>query len=508
MSRGLHGSSRCLRAGADQDITRISSDVMALVLLLTSVPVRMAPVRILSPGSPPVHLQKLSSASHPQMMAQSDESEFDLGAEQWDLLEGRAFKRETLLKYGLTNRVEQLRLLFFASSAVVGATFPWLASELFFTSANTVDMSVIAASAASAIGFGLFTVGEKKSRGRKLLRIERELAVSKLSVWQPNNPLGAQGRSSVEALQGKRRVLAICAPPAVLTSAIESIAVYRRRLGEAGVVLVAIAPPGDDSSAAAAAWEAASTVAEREGWLWQPTSAREWHAYFVELLGSRASLDGGAFFALSLRGKSVGSGLGVPPWDELLGTRLPPLGALSPDAAADEAASPSERSVLAAQEKLYDAITSADAEAVRALCVSEDDAEVSALQQAGRLDSWSVVLQGSATVGMRLASQDARVSADGLEAWSTGLEFPTAGGSVAAASASVTGSLLCTQRWVNVAQGAAAQEPEWRLAQHRTIPFAEGFDAPACLRCDRRGCVALQRVGARGAPGMPGDGRS
>ena len=186
------------------------------------------------------------------------------------------------------------------------------------------------------------------------------------------------------------------------------------------------------------------------GRLWQPTSAREWHAYFLELLGSRASLDGGAFFALSLRGKSVGSGLGVPPWDELLGTRLPPLGALSPDAAADEAASPSERSVLAAQERLYDAITSADAEAVRALCVSEDDAEVSALQQAGRLDSWSVVLQGSASrhaVGFPGRARECGRA----RAWSTGLEFPTAGGSAAPASASVTGSLLCTQRWVNVA---------------------------------------------------------
>ena len=33
-------------------------------------------------------------------------------------------------------------------------------------------------------------------------------------------------------------------------------------------------------------------------------------------------------------------------------------------------------------------------------------------------------------------------------------------------------------------------------------------DAGAALRCDRRGCVGLERSGLRGAPGMPGDGMS
>ena len=54
-------------------------------------------------------------------------------------------------------------------------------------------------------------------------------------------------------------------------------------------------------------------------------------------------------FGLSLKGRSVGSGLGVPPWDELLGTCLPPLERLSPDTPADAAASAAERSVLEAQ---------------------------------------------------------------------------------------------------------------------------------------------------------------
>ena len=92
---------------------------------------------------------------------------------------------------------------------------------------------------------------------------------------------------------------------------------------------------------------------------------------------------------------------------------------------------------------------------------------------------------------MRLSSQDATVA--GETAFSTGLEFP-AGGKGA--------SLLCTQRW------ARDQAGGWRLAQHRTIPYMVETDAGAALRCDRRGCVALQRTGLRGAPGMPGDGMS
>ena len=64
-------------------------------------------------------------------------------------------------------------------------------------------------------------------------------------------------------------------------------------------------------------------------------------------------------------------------------------------------------------------------------------------------------------------------------------------------------SLLCTQRWRRAGSSGA-----WRLAQHRTIPYTPDLDAPACLRCDHRGCVALVREGLAGPPGMPGDGRA
>jgi hypothetical protein len=118
----------------------------------------------------------------------------------------------------------------------------------------------------------------------------------------------------------------------------------------------------------------------------------------------------------------------------------------------------------------------------------EDDDEVSTLALTGRLDGWPIVLKYDATVGMQLALQEVYVEGD--EAYTTAIEFPSAGG-----------SLLCTQRWVR-------REGAWRVAQHRTIPYSEDRDAAACLRCDHRGCVALERLGAKGPSGMPGDGKA
>ena len=148
------------------------------------------------------------------------------------------------------------------------------------------------------------------------------------------------------------------------------------------------------------------------------------------------------------------------------------------------------------QARLYEALTSANDGAVVEICDVEDDEEVTALAAAGRLDPWSTVLRDGATLGLTLSGQDALIGLGAREAWSTGIETPASGG----------GTLLCTQRWVNAAP--ADTPPVWRLAQHRTIPFVADVDAAAVLRCDRRGCCALQRAGQTGPAGFPGDGRA
>lgn len=171
-------------------------------------------------------------------------------------------------------------------------------------------------------------------------------------------------------------------------------------------------------------------------------------------------------------------------------------------------------SLLGAQAALYTALGAADAAAVAAMCAARDDEEVSSLAARGRLDPWPAVLADGATAGLVLSGADATLVEGGQEAFSTGIELLASGE-----------TLLCTQRWGSRGAAAAAvtagqaagqaavagearPDLQWRLLQHRTIPYMVQTDAGAALRCDRRGCVGLQRSGIRGAPGMPGDGMS
>ena len=54
----------------------------------------------------------------------NNEPAYDLAAPSFDFLELRSYRRESILQYSLTYRTEQLRILFFGSSALVGLFFP------------------------------------------------------------------------------------------------------------------------------------------------------------------------------------------------------------------------------------------------------------------------------------------------------------------------------------------------------------------------------------------------
>lgn len=407
------------------------------------------------------------------------DQEFDLGRPTFDVLEWSTFRRETVLRYTLINRSEQLRILFFGSSALVSLGTPYLLGELLFIDGLPEYTNAIAFGASAL--FGALTTREKAARGSKLRRLEREFALAELSISQPGAAVQSlAGVTTLSALRDRRRVVAVYGEKDLLASAVAAAAVYRRRLKQSGVVLVAVLV-GESSDA----WESQARAAQAAGWLWQPSSKSQWEDYFAELLAGRSAGGGdGAWWALSLTGRSCGSGLGTPPWDELLGTRLPPMQPIAADEA-DAALTDAERGVLEAQRHLYAALTADPQQAaarIESLCVDEQDAEVSQLAESGRLDNWTTVLADGVTAGMQLSSADALVAPSGVEAWSTAIEHPNGG----------MGTLLCTQRWRNV---AAEGEPSvWKLVQHRTIPYVDGLDAIAALRCDCRGCVALQRI--------------
>ena len=458
---------------------------------------------------PPATRPSMRSSRATTSTAKMQAGDFDLSKRTFDYLEQREFRRDTALIYGGTSRSEQLRIIFFTSSSLVAAGFPYIVGQL-LPSAPPTDFAGVVVSLLSALGFGWLAWREKQARGRKLLRLERELSLGELSVCQPANAIRVgQKPIRLESLRNSKRVVVLCGTADVLLRAVRLARVYRRRLAQSGIVLIGVEWTEADSSslrllakpsADERAWTAEQRLAQAEGWLWQPTDAATWADFYTELLGTRveaAKSGDGVWLALSLQGRSCASGLGMPAFDELLGTKLPPLSELSADEAVCGTSTKAEEAVLAAQSRLYDALARVDADGVRALCVETDDGEVSELSANGRLDDWQVVLKYDATKGLQVASQDASVDADSRTAYSTAIEFPAAGG-----------TLLCTQRWINTALSSDVSSADWRLAQHRTIPYAVNIDAPACLRCDHRGCVALQRSGVQGASGMPGDGRA
>eukprot|EP00316_Scyphosphaera_apsteinii_P008227 CAMPEP_0119310626 /NCGR_PEP_ID=MMETSP1333-20130426/19675_1 /TAXON_ID=418940 /ORGANISM="Scyphosphaera apsteinii, Strain RCC1455" /LENGTH=470 /DNA_ID=CAMNT_0007314841 /DNA_START=69 /DNA_END=1481 /DNA_ORIENTATION=- len=431
------------------------------------------------------------------MIAMSD-MQYDLAAPTYDWLEGREFRRSTMLQYGVSQRSQQLRIIFFTSSSLISLLLPYLSTELFASAPFTA--LGLAGCAVSALAFGAAGWSEKKTRGKVLVRMERELRLGELSIWQPYSAIGGDSKRALSDLRGKRRVVALCGEPSKLLAALQSAAVYRRRLAQSGIVLVGVLADGCTDDFVASAYSSAARAAEGEGWLWQPTDLVAWRVYFTELLsGSGCMIADGAWLALSLQGRSCASGVGSPTWDELLGTKFPPLGPLSRSEPAAKARGNAEMRILAAQRKLYAALSSANAEGVVALCLSKDDAEVTQLQQAGRLDGWETVLKGSATIDLTVSSQDVTVDPNQRKAFTTALEFP---------KDSKGNSLLSTQLWV-LSEGEG-MPPEWLLAQHRTIPYTEDIEAAACLRCDHRGCTALQRDPrvASGPAGMPGDGKA
>jgi len=249
-----------------------------------------------------------------------------------------------------------------------------------------------------------------------------------------------------------------------------------------------------------------------------------------------ASASQGGFLALNFKGRSVGSGLGAPRWDELLGAKFPPAEAIvqtsntkgASSSTSSATATEDEADLLACQEAFYAALTSGDEVAMDYLFAPDEGAvssdsmnadtssgsngeapEVSeVLASGGRLDGWSTCLADGARPA-ELVSFDCDA---------TVLTNPASAASVASAEGYTTSieavgsrqgaTNLSTQRWVlrnrppALAEGqhspgaVPAAARRWRLALHQTIPYSPNSGAGGLLRCDCRGCVALLASGS------------
>ena len=161
--------------------------------------------------------------------------DYDLSRQDFDLLELRSFRRETILRYDQLNRSEQLRILFWFSNTFIALFYPYISQELFMTEADTLT---VVGSGVAALTFGAIALREKSVRGSKLRRYEKEGSLSELSVCQPGNALGGRAQPTLASLRGKKRVVLVYGAPSVLLDALQSCAVYRRRFLQSSVVLV------------------------------------------------------------------------------------------------------------------------------------------------------------------------------------------------------------------------------------------------------------------------------
>jgi len=422
---------------------------------------------------------------------------FDVSAQQFDLLALRSFRRDTILQYDATNQSEPLRIALTLLGILFSLSLPALAVDF--------RIDELTANAGAVVGTGIsgaLFARNRAARQARMEKIEREYAMGDLRATY-------RGRqtSSLREQRNKRRVVVLAGDTPTVDAAVAAAFVYRRRLTEAGAFIVPVYTDGGASKA-----NALGEVESR--WLWAAAEPQLWRAYFEELLSARgmAMAGGGAWIGLNLRGRTFGSAVGAPRWDELLGTGLQPVGdgfgefeeppARDATAAAQEAAAAAvaigvagasaaavaaaageAAELLAAQASFYQALNSADVPAMKALWDPEapDDSYVSDVVRAGsRVEAWEAGSNAFPPSGMRATDVDALVLSP-TEGWTTAVERPAEGG-----------TLLATQVWRRDGDGDGAGA--WRLAAHRYIPWsADGATAVAALRCDRRGCVLIGR---------------
>ena len=416
---------------------------------------------------------------------------FDVSAQQFDLLSLRTFRRDTILQYDATNQSEPLRI----ALCFLGVLFSLCIPTLFDSSYDALTANV-----AALIGTGISGTLFQRNRSARSARM------GKIDLEYQMGDLNARYRGvrtqKLSELRQKRRVVALVGPRATIEPRIQQARVYRRRLSGADAVVVPVYSDRDGATDAAVA-----AVGEAESrWLWAAADTAAWLGYFESLLSVRSMDVGrdGAWLGLNFKGRSFGSALGAPRWDELLGTALQPsgdgfgelkeAGSMSLDEAAAEAAAAAvavagsgradaaalaaatddARSLLDAQDRFYAALTSKDVGTMAELWEGStpDESVSEALASGAREEPWAAGSSAFPPTGMRATDRDALVVSDD-EGWTTAIERPLEGG-----------TLLATQRWRRV-DGA------WRIATHRYIPWsADGATAIATLRCDGRGCVS------------------
>ena len=430
---------------------------------------------------------------------------FDLSKPTFDLFSLRTIRNDALLQYSSLNQSEPLRINIYLVLALSLFSFPTLSEAVI---GEEAQLTSVVLSALGGLGSVALFVRECQNRLKQLTRIEKELNSESLQIKLPTknkfdkSMYGNQPVLSLKNLKGKRRILAICGSNEQLKDSILSLRIFRRRLAQAGALVVIV--PTDTGMGGAGVengngnaidWDELGIKESeiRSGqWLAQIQGTETWIDYCKGLVNTEKE-DDLVWFGFNYNGRSFASATGESPrLLEILGQNLRPVDFLdeSDDAEPLLGLSPVDvslvESVSQRQKDFYEALTNGNLENMNQICKSNKAQEVTEILDAGgRVDSWqSCLAAGARPADMKISGSDVVVISP-TEAYSTCIEFPVNTGGYSDPSGA---TLLAVQQWSRV-----SESDEWTLALHQTIPWSPDTRAGGTLRCDARGCVALTR---------------
>eukprot|EP00667_Euglena_gracilis_P008149 EG_transcript_8247 len=352
------------------------------------------------------------------------------------------------------------------------------------------DVASLAGNAVFLLLLLLFLQRRVTERSKRIAAIEKELQLGELAV-EMRNRLGGTRVTAVRELRGKARVALLFGNAARLRDDVRRAAAYRRRFAEVGLLVVPVVSDPDDGAV-----EELRRADLPGSWQWlaAPVTTPRWVEHFKGLLPTGSASDA-LYVTFGATGRVRGSGAGIPRWDVLLSTfprdcaDLPGAAAYDAGEATVQGATPEDAAaLLAAHRAFYAALGAGDTAAMAGLWAdpgATDPVISGCCERGARMDGWETLLrEDRRPPGMAPTDADVLVEADA--AWVTAVEALPGGG-----------TLLATQRFQRTADG-------WALIRHRTVPWGKVAAAPAVLRCDGRGCVALSAVATTSYP-TPGD---
>jgi len=245
-------------------------------------------------------------------------NQFDITKQVFDPLSLRSVRGDALVRYDATNQSEPLRIVLYAALSATLLSAPSLVEAIGYEPMNTPKTI---ASIALAIASGALFVRECTRRASQLSRIEKELNTESLPIRLPTNPFAENPFSqqielkTLRALKKPPRIIAICGKRSKLTEALSSLAIYRKRLSQASVFVVAISTDGSRPKDL----KVLNTDSYKT-WMADSYQPQAWIDYFGSLTNDETSDDFDfRWFGLNSNGRSFGSGAGKIQIIELMG---------------------------------------------------------------------------------------------------------------------------------------------------------------------------------------------